>query len=100
MINPSMATPVSSTAPAPVLTPTPMPTPTPVAVTAPASVQQPSQKIAVPAMSGGVVGALVILITLTLDHFHTTVPAQGTAALMIVLSPIVHWLALRMGFDK
>lgn len=71
------------------------PTPTPVTV-------QPSttQKVALPAATGGVVGALVVLITLTLDHFHIEIPAAGTASLMVVLAPIVHIAALRFGLDK
>jgi hypothetical protein len=99
MINPEMATPVSSKAPVPASTPSPTSTPEPVA-SPPVAPTTTQNRIAVPAATGGVVGSLVILITLTLDHYHVTIPAQGTAALMVVLAPIVHWFALRMGFDK
>lgn len=52
--------------------------------------------VVVTAAAGGVVGSVVMLITLTLAHFNWTVPGEGTAAMMVVLTPILHWLAIRM----
>lgn len=59
-----------------------------------------SNPVATSAASGGVVGALTILIVYILQEAaHITVPAEVAAALMVVLSPIVHLLAVRMGIN-
>lgn len=81
--------------------PTPVPTPVPSNVVpfpqpTPAD---PVNPIPTAAASGGFVGAIVILISLGLDHFNVHVPAEGTAALMVVLTPIVHFVAMRWGIS-
>jgi len=51
------------------------------------------------AASGGVVGAVVVMIVWGLGLAHVTVPAEVAAALMVVLSPIVHLVAQRLGLS-
>lgn len=52
--------------------------------------------VATAGAAGGVVGAVVVLLTLGLAHWNITVPAEGAAAAIVVLGPIVHWVALWM----
>lgn len=51
------------------------------------------------AASGGVVGAIVVMVVWGLGLAHVTVPAEVAAALMVVLAPIVHLLAVRLGLS-
>ena len=53
--------------------------------------------VATSAAAGGFVGSLVILICLGLSHYHVDVPPVGTAAMIVVLQPFVHWAAIRLG---
>jgi hypothetical protein len=48
------------------------------------------------AASGGVAGAAVVIITWLLSLFHLEVPAEVAAAAMVVLTPIVHLIAVRL----
>lgn len=51
------------------------------------------------AASGGVVGAIVVMVTWALSLAHVTVPAEVAAAAMVVLAPIVHLIAVRLGLS-
>lgn len=59
-----------------------------------------SSPVATSAASGGVVGALTVLIVYVLQEFaHVTVPAEVAASLMVILTPIVHAIAVRIGAE-
>lgn len=51
------------------------------------------------AASGGVVGAIVVIGSWALSLAHVTVPAEVAAAAMVVLAPLVHLLAVRLGIS-
>jgi len=55
----------------------------------------PSQATA--AGAGGVAGALGIITVWILSLFHLPVPPEVALAFSVVLTPLVHWAALRMG---
>jgi len=55
--------------------------------------------VATATASGGVTGAAVVIITWLLSVFHLPVPAEVAAAMMVVLTPILHLVALRMGLS-
>lgn len=47
--------------------------------------------------SGGIIGALVVIIVWVASLFNVQVPAEVAAALMVCLTPILHVLAVRFG---
>lgn len=49
------------------------------------------------AASGGVTGALVVIVAWGLSLAGVTVPAEIAAAFMVVAAPIVHLVAVRLG---
>ena len=48
------------------------------------------------AASGGVAGAVIVLIQWGLTFAHITLPADVAAALLVVIAPGLHWLAMKM----
>lgn len=49
------------------------------------------------AASGGVTGAVVVLISWALSLANITVPAEVAAAAMVIVAPVVHMIAVRLG---
>lgn len=49
------------------------------------------------AAAGGASGAAVVLITWGLGLAHVTVPAEVAAAMMVLATPILHLIAVRIG---
>ena len=58
-----------------------------------------SNPVPAAAASGGVVGSLVIIICYAISFAHVQVPAEISAALMVLLTPVVHVAAVKWGFD-
>ena len=55
--------------------------------------------IAPPAAAGGAAGAVVMLVTWGLSLAHVTVPAEVAAAMMVLATPLLHLVAVRLGLD-
>jgi hypothetical protein len=55
--------------------------------------------IATPAAAGGAAGAVVMLVTWGLSLAHVIVPAEVAAAMMVLATPLLHMLAVRLGLD-
>jgi hypothetical protein len=55
--------------------------------------------VATAAASGGFSGAAVVVLTWALGVMHVEVPPEVAAAAMVLLSPIVHLLAMRLGVE-
>lgn len=55
--------------------------------------------VATATASGGVVGAVVMLVVWGLSLVKVTVPAEVATAMMVILTPILHTLAVKYGFD-
>ena len=49
------------------------------------------------AASGGVTGAVVVLVSWALSLANITVPAEVAAAAMVIIAPVVHLIAVRLG---
>ena len=48
------------------------------------------------AAAGGMTGALAVILIWLASLVHVDVPPEVVAALMVVLTPLLHWLALLM----
>lgn len=55
--------------------------------------------VATAAASGGVSGAAVVILAWALSLVHITVPAEVAAALMVVATPLLHLVAVRIGAE-
>jgi hypothetical protein len=55
--------------------------------------------VATGAASSGVAGATVVILTWTLGLLHVQVPAEVAAALLVVLSPVLHFSLVRLGVE-
>ncbi len=55
--------------------------------------------VATGAASSGVAGAVVVILTWTLGLLHVEVPAEVAAALLVVLSPVLHFSLVRLGIE-
>lgn len=55
--------------------------------------------VATAAASGGFSGAAVVVLTWALGLLHVNVPPEVAAAAMVLLSPIVHLIAMRVGAE-
>ena len=55
--------------------------------------------VATAAASGGFSGAAVVVLTWALGLAHVNVPPEVAAAAMVLLSPIVHLIAMRLGAE-
>ena len=51
------------------------------------------------AASGGFVGALVIIVCYVISFANVQVPAEISTALMVLLTPLVHYAAVKWGID-
>jgi len=56
--------------------------------------------VATGAASSGVAGATVVILTWALGLLHVEVPAEVAAALLVVLSPALHFAVVRLGIDR
>ena len=45
----------------------------------------------------GYAGAAIVLLTWAASQFHLTVPPEVSAALVMLLTPVVHFAALKLG---
>jgi hypothetical protein len=52
------------------------------------------------AASGGVAGAAVVLVTWALSLAHIEVPGEVAAAMMVLIAPMLHIVALRLGVER
>lgn len=52
------------------------------------------------AASGGVAGAAVVIITWGLGLANIVVPAEVAAAMMVLVAPIIHLVAVRLGLES
>lgn len=55
--------------------------------------------VATAAASGGFSGAAVVVLTWALGLAHVAVPPEVAASAMVLLTPIVHLLAMRLGVE-
>lgn len=55
--------------------------------------------VATAAASGGFSGAAVVVLTWALGVLHVEVPPEVAAAAMVLLSPIVHLIAMRLSAE-
>lgn len=55
--------------------------------------------VATASASGGAVGAFVIILCWILSQFHIIVPSEIAAAMMVLLTPVAHFAAVKHGFD-
>ena len=57
------------------------------------------KNIATPAAAGGAAGAAVVILTWALGLAHIVVPAEVATAMMVLGTPLLHMLAVRIGAE-
>jgi hypothetical protein len=55
--------------------------------------------VATGAASSGMAGAVVVILTWALGLVHVEVPAEVAAALLVVVSPVLHFSLMRLGIE-
>jgi hypothetical protein len=55
--------------------------------------------VATGAAASGVAGATVVIVTWLLGLAHVEVPAEVAAALLVVLTPLLHFSVVRLGIE-
>jgi hypothetical protein len=58
-----------------------------------------SSSISTAGAAGGASGAAVILLVWGLSLAHVTMPAEVAAAAMMLLTPVIHYTAVRLGVE-
>lgn len=48
----------------------------------------------------GMVGGFTTIICLTFAHFGWTIPGEGTAAMVGILTPIIHYICVKYGSNN
>jgi hypothetical protein len=56
--------------------------------------------VATGAASSGMAGAAVVILTWALGLLHIEVPAEVAAALLVVLSPALHFAVVQLGIER
>ena len=56
--------------------------------------------VATGAASSGMAGAAVVILTWALGLLHIQVPAEVAAALLVVISPALHFAVVRLGIER